>query len=230
MGSSLSCPCASGESGKHVLVLKQNGKAMKVKEGTRVKEILASNPHHVILRCRSDQSLLVLPDSIELRSYGLYFMVEEGQQALDKDTFCSLMKLAHSRGIAGPKSRNHKKMPSACKTSIKDREDIGPQFNSGQIFALNECDIEYQKSSSWRPALRTIPELRSQEDLKASKEEEGNRWSMDKQDDKESIVNKRFKGAPFSPSTEKKRMKFISRIIHTFTIAATTPLISTAFE
>ncbi|PNT08606.1 hypothetical protein POPTR_013G160200v4 [Populus trichocarpa] len=164
MGGSVSCPCASGESGRHVLVIKQNGQVMKIKAGTHVKEILASNPRNSILRCRSDQSLLVLPDSIELRSNGLYFLVEEGQRAIDKDTFDGLMRLARSRGAAGPKSTHHKKMPSDCSPGTNDNEDIGPRLNWGQIAVLNACDVEYQKTSSWRPALHPIPELRSLEE------------------------------------------------------------------
>ncbi|KAL9380197.1 hypothetical protein Peur_028679 [Populus x canadensis] len=164
MGGSVSCPCASGKSGRHVLVIKQNGQVMKIKAGAHVKEILASNPRSMILRCRSDQSLLVLPDSIELRSNGLYFLVEEGQQAIDKDTFDGLMRLVRSRGAPGPKSTHHKKMPSDCSPGTNDNEDIGPRLNCGQIAVLNACDVEYQKSSSWRPALRPIPELRSLEE------------------------------------------------------------------
>jgi len=50
MGGSVSCPCASGESGRHVLVIKQNGQVMKIKAGTHVKEILASNPRNMITK------------------------------------------------------------------------------------------------------------------------------------------------------------------------------------
>jgi len=74
------------------------------------------------------------------------------------------MRPACSREAAGPKSTHHKKMSSACKTSTNENnEDTGPQLSSGQVFVLNACDnIEYQRSSTWRPAPHTKrPELRS---------------------------------------------------------------------
>ncbi|KAL9345552.1 hypothetical protein Peur_063227 [Populus x canadensis] len=82
---------------------------------------------------------------------------------LDKDTFDGIMRPACSRGAQVPNLPITRRCHLHIKLAQTKIMKILGRLSLGQVFMLNACDyIEYQRSSTWRPAPHTKrPELRS---------------------------------------------------------------------
>ncbi|KAF2297580.1 hypothetical protein GH714_042373 [Hevea brasiliensis] len=136
------------------IIIKQNGKIIKAKQGTLVKHIVASHPNHIVLQAESKSSvpsfLLGCCNENEM-----FFVVAEGQ-ALSK--FETLKTLVRSRkdGGGGCSGRvgDRKKQLSPGNSSDKNGNRKLPQ----QL--KNNASFEYKKLP-WKPALHTIPEIQS---------------------------------------------------------------------
>lgn len=154
----LSCLGLSKKSPRDVLLIKQNGKIIKSKQGTLVKHILASYPNHVVLQCWSKSlnpavPVTVLPDSSQLGwgdDNSIYLLVAKDQGLSDPET---LMRSILSRITSAGNSNGDR----------SHDQNSGDKDGNGKTQLSNAC-FEYRKSL-WQPALHTIPETPSPQNL-----------------------------------------------------------------
>lgn len=158
MGSSQSCNlCSPDVSKDNVIVMKENGDAIEFKPGTKVYDVLASNPFHKVIRCCSDRT--VLSDNSTLNCNSLYFLLPQGLSVSDA-TYRSLVNSAISRQLIVPKAVRpaHESDyigTNVCTSNTTKREN----FSSSLSTDSEICD-EYicRKFAPWKPGLKPIPE------------------------------------------------------------------------
>lgn len=149
MGVRASCICDPSSSRREVIVMKENGEFLRFKEYIRVKDILASNPSHKVIRCRSidrnNNNNDFLPDSFQLSCNHLYFLLPP-QFFLTNETYQNMLRLALAAAAAASSTYTGNIPTEEVLLCSKD-DDQNDQNNNN--------------SSRWKPALKTIPELNS---------------------------------------------------------------------
>lgn len=148
MGVRASCICDPSSSRREVIVMKENGEFLRFKEYIRVKDILASNPYHRVIRCRSidrNNNNDFLPDSFQLSCNHLYFLLPP-QFFLTNETYQNMLRLALAAAAAASSTYTENIPTEEVLLCSKDDD---------------ENDENNNNSSRWKPALKTIPELNS---------------------------------------------------------------------
>lgn len=148
MGNSLTCLCTADSPKEDVLIMKANGGLIKCRNGVHVKEVLVGNPGFRIILCCSER--LILPDSVELDSNRLYFLIPE-ELATCNSTYLEFWRIAESRGFI-PKSCT----PEANQRTASNYSTINGQVVLGQFFLFEASKLN---KSPWKPGLQTIPEI-----------------------------------------------------------------------
>ncbi|CAK9182329.1 unnamed protein product [Ilex paraguariensis] len=152
MGNSISCFPADHPAGRKVLVFKENGESIRVKEGTLVKDVLTAHRYHKVIRCCADRS--VLPGSYRLSSNQLYFLLPEGLDVCDT-TYRSLIRTT----VLSDETILSKVIDKA--TNQKIPSEVGIIDGEVVDMVVSFDDDPGHKKSAWRPALQTIPEVLS---------------------------------------------------------------------
>ncbi|KAL3517935.1 hypothetical protein ACH5RR_020524 [Cinchona calisaya] len=158
MGGSISCICDPSSTIKgQILVMKEDGSLLKFKGGIRVKDILVANPSYdKVIRCCSDKT--VLPESFQLCCNQLYFLLPRGP-ALHDETYDRLLRLAKSRIHISSivcSGRNDGSLPKETTT-----ETGGMGAEGNMVIKTSDYDDPRYYKSRWKPALQTIPEVKS---------------------------------------------------------------------
>lgn len=175
MGGRASC-IRDPSSRREVVVMKENGEFLRFKEYIRVKDILAANPYHKLIRCCSqDRNNVdaVLPDSFQLSCNQLYLLLPR-EFFLTDQTYQNMLRLAaaSSRNSASTYSRDRdsRNIPQLSGESANTKYNNNNINNKILLCSEDDDDDEdvngdgdtgNNNSSSWKPALKTIPELNS---------------------------------------------------------------------
>ncbi|KAK1428589.1 hypothetical protein QVD17_17427 [Tagetes erecta] len=147
MGNSVSLLCCQNELTRQrgdVLVIKEDGESVRFKDGMFVKDVLSAYPHHKIIKCCTEKT--VLTGETQLSCNSLYFLLPAGL-ALSEAAYQSLVRSAAS----------HNLFPNMA-SRIQINQNCHRIGNSGE--RQNEIDNEVNSYSyKWKPMLRTIPEI-----------------------------------------------------------------------
>ncbi|KAL8146788.1 hypothetical protein AgCh_004506 [Apium graveolens] len=159
MGSSQSCNiCSPDVSKDNVTVMKENGEAIEFKPGTKVYDVLASNPFHKVIRCCSDRT--VLSENSTLNCNSLYFLLPHGLSISDA-TYRSLVNSAISKQLIVPKALRPANESNYNGTNVCTSNTTKPENLSSCLSSDSEISDEYicRKFAAWKPGLKAIPEV-----------------------------------------------------------------------
>ncbi|KAK2991623.1 hypothetical protein RJ640_025250 [Escallonia rubra] len=143
MGASQSCSLCPDDSNKEVRVMKEDGESIRLKGGTRVRDILDAYPYHKVIRCCSDRT--VLAESFQLSCNWLYFLLPEGL-AVNDETYRSLIRCAMSKDLIVSRATN--------------KGSDGGQALCDDLSSDDDDDCGYKKPP-WKPTLQSIREVNS---------------------------------------------------------------------
>ncbi|XXG42870.1 hypothetical protein AAC387_Pa01g3041 [Persea americana] len=154
MGNSLACLCSHSSKGG-VLVMKENGDFIKFRRRVLVKEVEGAYPGYKIIRCGSDG--MVLPESDELDSSRLYFLIPEKLVRCNY-TYEKFVRMAESKGLI-PCSDGLILMKA--RKEIDQMEKDGSSVINGQVMVgqMLLFEVSELRNSAWKPDLQTIPEV-----------------------------------------------------------------------
>lgn len=161
MGNSLACLCSHSSKGC-VLVMKENGDFIKFRRRVLVKEVEGAYPGYKIIRCGSDR--MVLPESDELDSSRLYFLIPEKLVRCNY-TYEKFVRLAESKGLIpcsdGLISMKARKEIDQMAKEIDQMAMDASSVINGQVMVGQMLFFEVSElgKSAWKPDLQTIPEV-----------------------------------------------------------------------
>lgn len=159
MGSSQSCNlCSPDVSKDNIIVMKENGEVIEFKPGTKVYDVLASNPFHKVIRCCSDRT--VLSENSTLNCNSLYFLLPQGLSISDA-TYRSLINSAIFKELIVPKAVRPGHELDNIGTNVCTSSTRKHEIYSNALSTDSEISDEYicRKFAPWKPGLKPIPEV-----------------------------------------------------------------------